>query len=80
MLKEEFEYYLAHQSDLVKKYNGRFIIIMGSKVVGDHDTFETALFDCQKKYKAGTYLIQRCLPGEESHTQTFHTRAIFHNA
>jgi hypothetical protein len=77
MLEKEFKYYLDHQSELVKEYNGQFLVIIGEKIIGHFNSFEEALFDSQKKYEPGTYLIQQCLKGEDSYTQTFHTRAIF---
>ena len=77
MLEQEFKYYLAHQKDLVAKYNAKFIVIIGEEIVSSHDSFEAALADSQKKYKDGTFLIQHCIPGEESYTQTFHSRVVF---
>jgi len=44
MLDKEFSYYLANQNELLKKYNNRFIVIMGETVVDDYDTYEQALF------------------------------------
>ena len=77
MLEKEFKYYLDNQKELVKKYSGKFLVIIGEKVVGIYDSFEDALDDSQKKFELGKFLIQLCLPGEDSYTQTFHTRAIF---
>jgi hypothetical protein len=77
MLEQEFKYYLANQKELVEKYNGKFLVIIGEEVVSSYDSYEDALFDSQKKYEIGKFLIQQCLPGEDSYTQTFHTRAIF---
>ena len=77
MLEKEFKYYLAHQKELVKKYNGKFLVIIGEEVVGNYESFEEALAESQKKFKLGTFLIQQCLSGEDNYTQTFHTRAIF---
>ncbi|MBT1698263.1 hypothetical protein KK083_15325 [Fulvivirgaceae bacterium PWU4] len=77
MLEQEFKYYLTHQKELVEKYKGQFIVIVGEKVVGAYDSFEKALSESQNKFEAGKFLIQECLPGEEAYTQTFHTRAIF---
>jgi len=78
MLDKEFKYYLDNQSNLLKKYNNRFVVIMNEKVVGDYDSFEQALSQSmEKKYKLGTFLIQECTAGEEAYTQTFHSRAIF---
>jgi hypothetical protein len=77
MLENEFRYYVAHQKELVEKYKGQFIVIVGEKVVGSYQSFEEALLESQNKYEPGKFLIQECLPGEEAYTQTFHTRAIF---
>lgn len=77
MLNKEFQYYVSHQQELVEKYNGKFLVIIGEEIVGVYDSFEDALAESQKKYELGTFLIQQCLPGEDSYTQTFHTRAIF---
>lgn len=69
MLDKEFQYFLDHQDELVKKYKGKFLVIKGQKVVGNHDTFEDAYFNTQKQgHELGTFLIQECLPGEECYT------------
>ena len=36
-LKKEFEHYLAHQQELVKEYNGKYIVIKDQKVIGEYD-------------------------------------------
>ena len=77
MLNQEFNFYLAHQKELTEKYNGKFLVIIGEDVVGSYDSFESALLESQKKYQIGKFLIQQCLPGEDSYTQTFHTRVVF---
>jgi hypothetical protein len=77
MLDKEFKYYLDNQSELLKKYKDRIIVIVGDKVVGDYDTFDQALFKSAEQYKLGTFLIQECTEGEEAYTQTFHSRAVF---
>lgn len=77
MLEQEFKYYVDNQVDLVKKYNNRFIVIVGESVVGDYDTFEDAILKSKEKYPIGTFLVQECKNGKENYTQTFHTRAIF---
>ena len=74
MLEKEFNYYIKHQKELVKKYNGRFIVIKGEKVVGDYGTQIEAYSEAQKNFKLGTFIIQLCAPGKENYTQTFHSR------
>ena len=34
-LDKEFDFYLEHQKELLKKYNGRFIVIKNAKVIGE---------------------------------------------
>ncbi len=76
-LKKEFEYYLSHQDELVKKYNGKFIVIIDNAVIGSYDTQLDAYNETKKNYKLGTFLIQFCSPGESAFTQTFHSRVSF---
>ena len=76
-LKKEFEYYLAHQDELVKQYNGRFVVIKDQKVIGDYSDQLTAITETQKLHALGTFLVQKVEPGSEAYTQVFHSRASF---
>ena len=78
MLKTEFKYFLDNQSELVKKFNNRVLVIIGEKVVDDYDDYDNAVFQSLKKYEPGSFLVQECTEGEDAYTQTFHTRAIFY--
>lgn len=73
-LKKQLEYFKAHQDELVKKYRGKFIVIRDQQVQGVYDTEIKAYADAEKKFGLGNFLIQQCLPGQESYTQTFHSR------
>ena len=77
MLEKEFEYYLDNQEKLLKKYDGRVLVIVGEQVVGDFDNYEDALFDSIKKYELGTFLLQECTEGEDAYTETFYSPVIF---
>lgn len=77
MLKEQFNWYLENQSDLVKKYNGKFLVIKDKSVAGVFDREDLALIDSEKKYGLGNFIIQECTPGEGSYTHIFHSRVIF---
>lgn len=69
MLETEFQYFLDNQDELVKKYNGRFIVIKGKEVIGNHSTFVDAFYNTQDQgHELGSFLIQECLPGEECYT------------
>ena len=77
VLEKDFQYYLDHQKELVEKYNEKFIVIVNKKVVGVYDSQVGAYEESIKTHKLGTFLIQQCLPGKESYTQTFHSRVTF---
>jgi len=76
-LDKEFNYYKDHQAELVRQYEGKHIVIVGEEVIGSYDSALAAYEATQKTHEVGTFLIQHCLPGEESYTQTFHSRVIF---
>lgn len=77
MLKDQFNWYLENQSELVKKYNGKFLVIKDKSVVGVYDRQDNALMEAEKKFGLGNFIIQECSPGEGSYTQTFHSRVAF---
>ena len=78
-LKQEFHYYLANQKELVEKYNGKFLVIKDSAVLGNYDTLSEAIEKATQvlNLKMGEFLIQKCSPGESDYTQTFHSRVRF---
>lgn len=72
-LEKEFQYYLSHQDELVKEFNGKFLVIKDKKVIGAYATKDEAYFTTKKKHDLGTFLIQFCSPGNIAYTQTFHS-------
>lgn len=74
MLKNEFEYFLANKENLVKDYEGKFIVIKDRKVIGAYDTEAMAVKETAKEHALGTFLVQECSLSEDSYTQTFHSR------
>ena len=76
-LIREFEYYLANQDELVKQYNGNFIVIKDRKVIGHYGSQNIAISETQKTHELGTFLVQKVEPGKAAYTQTFHSRAVF---
>lgn len=78
MLEQEFKYYLDNQTELVEKYNNKFIAIKNQKVIGAYNSHGEALEQTSKAEKIGTFIIQHCIPGTEGYTQTFHSRVLAH--
>jgi len=76
-LEKEFQYYLDHQNELVEKYNGKVVVIKNCNVIGVYDNELEAVRETRKQHELGTFLIQKCEPGEDSYTATFHSRVAF---
>ena len=72
MLDNEFYYYRTNQSDLVSKFNGRFLVITGNKVIGDYGSYLEAYVKTKKQHAPGTFLIQECTEGDRAYTVTCH--------
>jgi hypothetical protein len=76
-LEREFCYYIKNQNDLVKRYNGKYVVIKNEKVIGAYDDEVEAIEKTSEQHELGTFLVQKCEPGKESYTQTFHSRVAF---
>ena len=76
-LEREFKYYVEHQDELVEKYNGKFIVIKDCNVIAAFDSELEAIEKTAEQYELGTFLVQKCEPGSESYTQTYHSRVVF---
>jgi hypothetical protein len=73
-LRKEFQYYLDHQGELVKQHRGKYVVIRDCTVLGVYDSEMQAINSTIKTHPLGTFLVQKCEPGAESYTQTFHSR------
>jgi hypothetical protein len=76
-LKKEFDYYVANQDELVQKYAGRVVVIKDKKVIGNYASELDAVQETAKTFPLGTFLVQKCAPGKENYTATFHSRVVF---
>ena len=76
-LQDEFQYYLDHQDELVRQYDGKYVVIKNGAVLGAYDTELIAVIETQKTQKPGTFLVQKVEPGTGAYTQTFHSRVAF---
>lgn len=74
MLEKDFNYYLEHQEKLLQLYNGKYIVIVNSHVVGAYDSREDAYYSSLEKYEPGTFMIQLCTPGDSAYTIRYYNR------
>ena len=76
-LQKEFDFYLAHQAEMVGKYDGKYIVIKNGEVLGAFDDELTAVTETQRSHELGTFLVQRVSQGDSAYSQTFNSRAVF---
>ena len=76
-LTSELDYFVAHQAELVKQFAGKFVVIKDQKLIGAYDDELVAVKETSKQHAPGTFLVQKCEPGETGYTQTFHSRVVF---
>lgn len=74
VITKEFHWYLDNQEELLKKHNGKYIVIKSQKVIGEYDDFAEAVEETAKTEKMGTFCVQKCTPGDQDYTATFHSR------
>lgn len=77
LLEKEFKFYIEHQDEMVKKYDGKVIVIIDGAVLGSFDDELTAVTETRKNHELGTFLVQRVSPGDSAYTHTFHSRVAF---
>jgi hypothetical protein len=63
-LDANYDWYIANQEELVKKYNGKQLLIVDRKVAGAYDKRIDAYVDGANNYGFGNFSLQRCSPGE----------------
>ncbi|MFO8011624.1 MAG: DUF5678 domain-containing protein [Dehalococcoidia bacterium] len=73
-LKKEFKYFLDNQDELVNEYRGKYIVIKNQQVIGAYDSEVEAVEETSKEHEMGTFLVQKCEPGSDVFTATYHSR------
>lgn len=72
VFEKELAYFIAHQKDLVAKYDGKTLVLRENELVGVYDNPLQAYLEAQKQFEPGTFMIQPCAPGPEAYTVTIH--------
>ena len=76
-LDSEFKYFLVHQEELVKQFQGKFLVIKNDAVQDAFESEGEAYAFGSKNFELGSFLIQHFLPGENAYTVTYTSRVIF---
>jgi hypothetical protein len=72
VLEKEYKYYTQNKRNILKKYDNRYIVIVGNEVIGGYSSQGEALFSAAQKYPVGTFFVHHVTKGDE--VQKFHSR------
>ena len=67
-LDRELDFYIRHQSVLVKQFRGRFLLIKDERLVCDFASQHRAIAEGMKQFEPGTFMVHQCLPGVDNYT------------
>ena len=76
-LEYEYRFFKESRDELLKKYAGSVLVIVGQRVAGVFDSEIEAFTAASQEYEPGEFLIQRCTPGDDPTKQVFHSRTCF---
>lgn len=71
LLETEVNFFQSHLADFQKRYPGRYLLVHGRKLHGDYDTFEEAVNEGARRFKAGPFLVRQTTQPNEL-AQTVH--------
>lgn len=67
-LKKNLDWYIANQTELAAKYNGKILLIVNQKLIKAFDDIGVAYTEALKSYAPETFTLQPCTPDPESYT------------
>jgi hypothetical protein len=79
MLQDNFKYYVKHQDELVKLYSGKYLVISNNAVLYASQDKDEARKKGLDMAGRGNFILQKCTPGTEDYTMTFHTHRVCFN-
>ena len=75
-LIDDRNYYIAHQNELVEKYDGKVLVLHEMQVVGAFDTFPEAVEYGRSTFGMGHFSIQECSPGDKDLVVKFYAGMV----
>lgn len=76
MIQTLFQYYLDHQDELVKQYDGKYLIITADGVKGAFDSMREGYDTALNTYGKGNFMLQLCTEGDGAYSQQFFTSRV----
>ena len=76
MFDKELAFFIAHQDELVEKHRGKILVIRDEQIEGVYASPLEAYLSAQKRFPAGTFMIQPCEPGPDAYTVTINSMNV----
>ena len=76
MIEALFKFYLENQDSLVKKYDGKYLVITKDGVMGAFDSIRAGYDEALSRFGKGNFMLQLCTPGDEAYTRRFNTTRV----
>ena len=73
MLEKEYKFFIDHRDEFIKKHKNKYIVIKDEQVLGVYNSINEAAIATTKDHPLGTFIIQQCIPADQS-VQYFHSR------
>lgn len=73
----ELAFFKNNLEHLLDKYQGKYLVIKGEKLLGVYDSEIDAVQETAEKEEMGTFLVQMCERDSDLYTMTFHSRIRF---
>ena len=61
MSKQNYDYFKQNLTELLVKYQNKYIVIKDLSVIGSYDSFDEAYENTIKTEELGTFIIQHCV-------------------
>ena len=77
-LEKEYQFFREKKDELLEKYENKFVVIRGQKVIAAYDSMTDAIEKTKKQYELGTFLVQNVV--KEDDVAFFHSRVFIKDA
>lgn len=65
-MNKDYEYFLRILPDILNEHYKEFVVISNEAIVAYYDDYATAVHETEKTRRRGSFIVQQCVPPEES--------------
>ena len=76
LIDKNYEWFKNNLPELVKTYDGQYVVIKDESVIAAYPSFDEALVNTVKIETPGTFIIQLCSLDKEKTTQMVYTPGV----